>query len=232
MKLSKQGKRIIFRGGAIVLGLILLVILVSVFSNKSDGAKFRREYMQYNGKLAFDGYHFQKLKIKKKNKVKYVNLEEAIDILENKTGIIYFGFPNCPYCRSIVPTLLETLDKSELKELYYLDVTGIRDTYEVENDDVRCTKEASDEYYEILEILDTYLDDYIVKDENGIEYEAGEKRLYVPLVVAVQDGIITGSHSNSATLNEGQSPFDDLNETQRSELEVIFNNLIDTLSVN
>ena len=200
-------------------------------TSKTDAARFKREYESYNNKKASDDHKYQKLKIKKKNKIKYINLEEAVDIIKNGTGLIYFGFPNCPYCRSIVPTLLNKVEKSDLKELYYLDMTDLRDTYEVQDERAICTKLGDDLYYELLSILDNYLEDYVVTDENGIEYDAGEKRVYVPLVVAVQDGFIMDTHSNSVDLNESQSPYDPLTKNQLDELGVIFQNLIDTISV-
>lgn len=232
MKLSKKGKKILLLASFLLFSIILIIIVTSLFSNNTDGAKFNRSYESYNNKKVDDTHKYQKLKIKKKNKVKNVTIEEAIDILESKTGLIYFGFPNCPYCRGILPILLDTVEKSNLTELYYLDMTNLRDEYKVEDGRAIQSKSADASYYELLSLLNNYLDDYIVTDENGIEYEAGEKRLYVPLVVGVQEGFIVEAHNGSVELDENQSPFDPLTKSQIGELEVVFQNIIDKINVN
>lgn len=232
MKLSKKGKKILLLASFLLFSIILIIIVTSLFTNNTDGAKFKRSYESYNNKKVDDTHKYQKLKIKKKNKVKNVTIEEAIDILENKTGLIYFGFPNCPYCRGILPILLDTVEKSNLTELYYLDMTNLRDEYKVEDGRAIQSKSADASYYELLSLLNNYLDDYIVTDENGIEYEAGEKRLYVPLVVGVQEGFIVEAHNGSVELDENQSPFDPLTKSQIGELEVVFQNIIDKINVN
>lgn len=232
MKLSKKGKKILLLASFLLFSIILIITITSLFSNNTDGAKFKRSYESYNNKKVDDTHKYQKLKIKKKNKVKNVTIEEAIDILENKTGLIYFGFPNCPYCRGILPILLDTLEKSNLTELYYLDMTNLRDEYKVEDGRAIQSKSADASYYELLSLLNNYLDDYIVTDENGIEYEAGEKRLYVPLVVGVQEGFIVEAHNGSVELDENQNPFDPLTKSQIGELEVVFQNIIDKINVN
>lgn len=232
MKLSKKGKRILLLASFLLFSIILITTITSLITNNTDGAKFKHSYESYNNKKADDTHKYQKLKIKKKNKVKNVTIEEAIDILENKTGLIYFGFPNCPYCRGILPTLLNIVEKSDLTELYYLDMTNLRDEYKVEDGRAIQSKSAEASYFELLSLLNNYLEDYIVTDENGIEYEAGEKRLYVPLVVGVQEGFIMEAHNGSVELDENQSPFDPLTNSQIGELEVVFQNIIDKISVN
>jgi len=199
--------------------------------NGTDGAKFKKEYEALNGEKASGDYKYQKLKIDKKNKIKYISLEEAHDIIENKTGLIYFGFPNCPWCRGMLPSLLKVSDCSCLEKIYYVDMTDKRDEYEVKDGKAVLKKEASQEYYDLLELLDKHLMEYTVKDSDGIEYETGEKRIYVPLVVAVNNGIVKDVY-DGIDLDENQSPYDELTSTQKSELEVIFNNLIESVTEN
>lgn len=231
LKLNKKAKKVLLLLGGILLLTFIIFFFVSSCKS-SDGARFKQEYEKYNNKSSEDGNKYQKLKISKNNKVKYITATEAIDILKNKTGLIYMGFPNCPWCRGMLPTLLDTVKKSNQRELYYLDMTGIRDTYEVKDYEVKKTGDGTPEYLDLLNLLDNYLDEYIIKDEDNFEYEVGEKRIYVPLVVAVQDGYIQGVHSNSVELEENQSPYDKLTDKQNQELEVALNNLIDTLNVN
>lgn len=230
MKLSKKGKKIIF--GTFFLIAILLFFLITSIINSTEGAKFKKEYESLNGKKAQENYKYQKLKISRNNKVKYIDIDEAIEILENKTGMIYFGFPNCPWCRSIIMPLLETVKSSKLNEIYYVDITDLRDAYEIKDGQLEKTKEGHESYSKLLTILDNYLEEYTIKDENNIEYKTGSKRLFAPFIVTVKEGFITGAHSGSIQLQENQTPFDALSTSQISELKVIFQNMIDTIDVN
>lgn len=214
----------------LIIGALLLVIstiTIILITNNTDGSKFKKDYEALNNKSSSSGNKYQKLDIDKNNKIKYIDGKEVVEFLKNGTGIIYFGFPECPWCRGILPTLLESIKESHLTEMLYLDVSDIRDTFEVKENQIVKTKNASDEYYEILDLLDHYLDNYVIKDENGIEYEVKEKRLLVPLVVSVKNGIIMDVHKGSVELEEGKTPYDELNELQISELQVIFSNLIE-----
>lgn len=222
MKLKKS---YIIIGGALLLLVIVLLLINTVRLNGTDGAKFKKEYEALNGEKAYGDYKYQKLKIDKKNKIKYINMEEAYDIIESRTGLIYFGYPKCPWCRGMLPSLLKTVDCSCLENIYYVDMTDKRDEYEVKDDRAVLKKEASQEYYDLLELLDKHLMDYTVTDDDGIEYETGEKRIYVPFVVAVNNGVIRDVY-DGIDIDENQSPFDELTSTQKSELEVIFENLI------
>ena len=70
MKLSKKGKKILLLASFLLFSIILIIIVTSLFSNNTDGAKFNRSYESYNNKKVDDTHKYQKLKIKKKNKVK------------------------------------------------------------------------------------------------------------------------------------------------------------------
>jgi len=231
MKLNKKNLII---GGCTLLLVVSIIIAIALFNaNNTDAAKFKKEYESYNSKVAYKDLKYQDLDIPKKNKVKYATLKEAVDIIKDGTGLIYFGYPNCPWCRGMLPALLDVVDCSCLENLYYVDMTGLRDTYEVNEDGNIVLKEkASDEYYELLKVLDGHLLDYTITDKNGIEHSAGEKRIYVPLVVGVKDGTVVGSHTDSVPLNDGQSAFDKLTDVQKETLKVIYENIIELVTAD
>ncbi|MDE5587482.1 MAG: hypothetical protein K2I72_03815, partial [Bacilli bacterium] len=72
----------------------------------------------------------------------------------------------------------------------YVDVAGIRDiiTYKG-NDEFETTKEGTESYYKLLELLNNVLSDYILTDSDGNEVSTGKKRIYAPNVVAIVDGV-------------------------------------------
>lgn len=197
--------------------------------SKTDAAKFKKEYETLNGEKSPSGDRYQKLKISINNKVKYSNIEEAIEVLKGETALIYFGFSNCPWCRGMLPVLLDELDNSNLEEMLYVDMTDKRDEYKVSDGVIIEEKGASEDYYKLMNVLKKYLDDYLVKDSYGIEYEVGEKRLYVPLVVAVKEGVIQGVY-NGIEYPEDQSPYSELTPLQKEEMQVIFTGLIESIS--
>lgn len=218
-----------------ILALALVGVGIFFAMNKkdtveTDALKFKREYEALNGEKARGESVYQTLDISENNKVKYANLKETVEFLEKDTGIIYFGFPNCPWCRGILPTLLNVVEKSSLDKILYVDMTDKRDTFEVKDDEAVKTKDADREYYRILEILDEYLDEYTVTD--GVvdkAYKTNEKRVYVPLVVVVKDGEIKDAVTSPVELEEGQTAYDELTIKQKENLEALFEGMLDKI---
>ena len=230
MKKEKLNNKVII-GGILALVVVIVAIVVAC-SNRgtADEVKFKNEYEKLNGEKTANGSEYQTLKIDSKNKVKYATLSEAVDFLEEGTGLVYFGMPNCPWCRGILPTLLEKVNCSCLANLLYVDMTDLRNTFTIQDDEPVETKKAENAYYRALNILDDYLDNYKVTDGDGVEHVLKEKRIYVPLVVAVKDGRVVDAHTGSVTLKSTQTAFDELDDLQKSELGVIFDNMLEALN--
>ena len=221
----------------IIVGLILAVLAgLSVWylgidyeGPTADEIKFKSEYESLNGSTSTSGKTYQTLSIIKDNKVEYTDLAGAIDMLESGTGIIYFGFPDCPWCRNLVSVLIDEIGCSCLEKITYVNISGLRDTYELQDGEAVKTQNASSEYYKILELLDSYLNDYTLL--NGEEsVNVGEKRLYVPLVVGVKKGRVVGVIAEMPELEEGQNAYDNLTETQKSELKSKIKELISSVT--
>lgn len=215
--------------GGIILILLILIVGSCTFRGTSDSRAFKREYEKLNGKKASDDYEYQSLSIDKKNKIKYVSLEEAEKIIKEGTGIVYFGMPECPWCRGMVPVLLESADCSCIENIYYVNMKEERNTYEIKDDEPVETKEASEAYYSILSLLDEFLDVYKIKDENGFEHILQTKRVYLPTLVAVKDGIVKKVHTGSVELDASQSPYDELSDVQKSEMRAIVDEMVEII---
>ena len=203
--------------------IICLVVLSTACFNKTskDGLKFKKEYEEYNDKKSSSGKTYPKLNISKNNPIKYKSSEELADIIKNKTGVIYFGFPTCPWCRSALPALLEASEDAGINTIYYLNIKEERDTKKIDsNGKIIDVKKGSSGYNKLLEVLNDYLDDYTLKDDNGNEVKVGEKRIYVPLVVFVKEGKVLGIHSD--TVASQKDPYQGLNDKQKEELKLIY----------
>lgn len=130
----------------------------------SDAIKFKEEYS----------------KVDDDNLFVYRSIKEIIKILENGTGIVYLGFPECPWCQAYVPYLNEVAKENDIKRIYYYNILNDR-------------KEETEEYKKILELLQDY-----------VEYDnEGNKRIYAPTVIFVSNGQIVGMDSETAKDTKG-----------------------------
>lgn len=187
----------------VVIDILLGVILVGVMTFgiyqylKSDGEKFKAEYEALNNENV-------NINISKNNPIKYVTLDEVFDIIQNKTGVIYFGFPGCPWCRNMIPVLFEAAKNNNIDTIYYFNPRDIR-------------KSDNEDYNKLKEILNEYLSE----DENG------QKVLYVPDVYFIKDGKIVGHHLG--TVDSQEDPTISLTEEEKNELLDIFNELFEKI---
>ena len=110
--------------------------------------------------------------------------------MENKkTFLVYFGFPTCPWCRSIMSSFLSVLKDNGVEEIYYVNIKDIRDELELDDKkEVKIKKESNEDYKTLLEKFDDVLKEYILKDKKDKEVKTGEKRIYAPNIIAVVDG--------------------------------------------
>lgn len=208
-----------------VLVAFLFISVTGCTSKNSDAIKFKNEYESLNGKKGYGDNINPEVKIDKKNAVKYADADKIIDVLDNGTGIIYLGYPECPWCRNAVPILLEAASELNVKDVYYMNLKDERDTIEVmEEGTLKTTKEGTEGYKKLLKRLDAVLDEYVLEDLNGNEVKTGEKRIYVPLVLFVREGKIVGFHAD--TVSSQTNPYVALTTDQKNELLDIYIDLI------
>lgn len=226
--MNKKKLTIIIISVVIFLALIFSAVLIFVNKNKevkvenTDALKIKEEYESLNNKKSNSGKTYPKVTLSENNKFKYKSAKEIVNILKSGTGLIYLGFPKCPWCRNAI----NVLNYVDVNEIMYLDMTNQRDEYSIKDGSLTKTKDGTKEYYEILEILDDILDTYEVSDDAGNKLSANEKRIYVPLVIGVKDGKIVGYHKDTVTLSDNQSPYDLLTKKQQSDLKKIYDDII------
>ncbi len=169
---------------------IFLMLFLVTGCGKSDAVKFKEEYESLNGTVSASGKEIRSITIDKDNPMIYKSADDIVKMIENKeTFVVYFGFPACPWCRSVLPTLLDVSKDLGLDKIYYVDVLEIRDTLKVnDNKEVVVDKKGTDAYYKLLELLDNVLSDYNLSDSEGNKVEANEKRIYAPNVVGISNG--------------------------------------------
>lgn len=181
-----------------VLCTLLLVGCGNKVVEKTDAERFKEEYEALNGTQNLVDMHLDA-----DIKIKYVSTQEAVNLLKEGTGIIYFGFPRCPWCRNAVPVLLDVAKENHL-EVAYLDPSGLRN--------------SDDELFsQIMGILYEHLQE----DENG------QKTLYVPDVYFIKEGKIVGHQLG--TVESQDNPTVPMTEEQRQELTNIYKGFVDQI---
>ena len=71
-----------------------------------DAIKFKEEYKE--------------ISIKEKNPIKYSSLDEVLDIMNNKSGLILLCYSESNSCKDNIPVLLEAAYQTGLNKIYYL----------------------------------------------------------------------------------------------------------------
>lgn len=131
----------------------------NIDENKKDNYKFSVEYT----------------KVPMDNAFIYKTEEEIINILEHGSGIVYLGFPECPWCQSYTIYLNEVVKDNGLNTINYLNIKEMREN-------------NTDNYKKIVSLIS----DLLPYDENG------NKRIYVPQVVIVKNGKIIGGDNETS----------------------------------
>lgn len=197
-----------------VILLIILFILFFVFDKDNfgfvdagnvDGKEIMNEYEELNNVKTEDGYYYLKVNIDKNNKFVYTNINEILNIFNNKSdAVVYFSYPSCLYCRTAIQVLHDTAKDMKIDKIYYMDVENKVDGYE-----------------ELMDILG----DKFVVDNNG------NKEIYSPLVLFVANGDIVSYRKG--TLFSQESPYDELDQSQIDGLSEIYRyGIMDVINAN
>lgn len=201
---------------AIVLILVALAILAIYFSkNKSltDAVKFKNEYESLNSLKDSEGNtKYMPIEINSSNPIKYATINEVLNIIDNGTGVIYFGMPICPWCRNMINILIDSAKESGINTIYYYNPKEIRD-------------QNTTEYQELVQKLKDYLNtDTATQKETDANFDASKKRVYMPDVFFIKNGKVLGHHLG--TLDEQEDPKIPLTADQKQKLKEEFNSLM------
>jgi len=195
----------------------------------TDAERFKQEYESLNDTVReSDGATYNNVEISEDNPIVYIDIKEALDLLKSDQAIIYVGANWCPHCRNSVPVLLDVAKQFELDKVYYLELDDTKSQYEWQDGQAVKTKDGTEEYYALLGVLADRLNDYTIKDEAGNAQPTGEKRIYMPYVLAVKDGQVVGDFVGDVSdedLEEGQTKYDPLTDAQYTKLFDNYSNL-------
>ena len=82
--------------------------------------------------------------------------DEIKDLFDNGTGVLYLGFPTCPWCRNIVSVLNEAGKDYGIAKINYYNIKEIRSNYSFDDANKLVKNDGSTLYTYLLEKLDQY----------------------------------------------------------------------------
>lgn len=201
----------------------------------TDAYKFKNEYESVNDQETSSGKKIRNLTIADNNPFVYKTPEELVKMIEDKkTFVVYFGFSTCPWCRSVINSLVDASLEKDVKKIYYVDVKEIRDKFELnDNNEAVRTKEGTEAYYKLLELLNPVLQDYSpltyeTKKGKTKEVKIDEKRIYAPNVVIVKNG--EAISLETGIVEELTDPYMELTDEIKCEIKEAFACMFDKLA--
>lgn len=212
--------------------LLLLIFIVSIgiyfLNNKnnnnttqeqtiSDSSKFKQDYEAQNTtKDDENNLKYISMSLPDKMPFKYATTEDVFNLFEKGTGVVYFGMPECNWCRTMLPILIDVANENKIDTILYFNPKQIR-------------ADNTPEYQKLIEILKNYLStDTSTQKETDSNFDKNKKRLYMPDVYVVKNGMIIGNHAD--TVNSQEDPKVTLTDSQQIELKKIFTDLLSQIS--
>lgn len=158
---------------------------------------FKKEYEALNGKENASGKAYRVLNIPEANPFEKITAEELIEKIEaGETLYVYFGDPLCPWCRSVLEKAIEVAKKNKVNKIYYIKIWDdegnevLRSKYTLnKKNKPELVTPATDDYYKLLTIFKDLLPDYILKTSDGKEVKIGEKRIFAPNFMYVDNKV-------------------------------------------
>jgi len=112
----------------------------------------------------------------------YGKKEDLKDYISHGTGILFLGFPECPWCQVYLPMAEEVLEDQEMECMYY---------------NIFTEKKNDRAYYDDIASL------IISQNDTGndiVQYDSdGKQVIYMPLMLFIQEGRIIAFDNETCT---------------------------------
>ena len=202
----------------VIIGLLLILIGafgIFMFTKKENAAMtFKNDYESINGTTNAHGKIHRVITVSQDNPFVETDSTDIIKRIENKESFyVYFGSRLCPWCRSTIEKAISQAATHGISKIYYVDIWDddgneiLRDKYSLdENNKPVLEKEGTSDYKKLLNLFSELLSDYTLKDSAGNTISVGEKRIFAPNYVYVENGVakklITGISSKQKDSRE------------------------------
>lgn len=187
----------------VILFLILVIIGTLLLLNENN----KKEETKDNNNIDHENFAKEYKEVTKDNVFVYKNVDEIIKIMNHGTGVVYLGYPECPWCQEYVKYLNEAAKEVGIEKIYYCNTKKVKE-------------ESMEKYHELISILDGHLQ---YTDE-------GDQWIYVPNVSFHIGGKIIGNDYETSKNTHGlKNPKDywtkeeikDLKETLTKYMEEV-----------
>lgn len=150
----------------IVIAAVILVIVVAGIFLFLNGNKKEEVKVNLDAKKFAKEYET----VSEDNPFVYKSADEIIKIMKNGTGVVYLGYPECPWCMTYVKYLNEVANDVGIEKIYYCNTKKVKE-------------ESMDKYYELRDLL-----------HGNLQYtDEGEEWIFVPNVSFHISGEIIGN---------------------------------------
>lgn len=174
-----------------ILALCLCAPAYADDDDLTDSQRFVQEHEAENGSLDNSGlYLVPEMDLPNYVPFDYEEFDDVVELLTEDTGVLYLGFPRCPWCRAIIPAMIDAWKMSgSTEEITYYNPRDLRPIRSVdENGNVTTEQPADPKYDRLVEILYDHLRTFEGSNDETI------KHIYFPMVVFVRNGNIEFSH--------------------------------------
>lgn len=176
-----------------------------------------------NGQTAANGQPYMEVHIPEDSLFEPINEEDALQLLESGTGVLIFEFPECPWCRNMMPVVDQAAKEMALSKLYTFNIREERNQITLGDDGALVTVNEGTEFYrKVLELLGESASVYDGLNDESI------RRIYAPTVFVIVDGEVLSSHVS--TVDSQSDPFIPLTDAQHQELLDIYKGMFEIIS--
>ena len=175
-----------------------------------------------NGQTAANGQPYMEVHIPEDSLFEPINEEDALQLLESGTGVLIFEFPECPWCRNMMPVVDQAAKEMALSKLYAFNIREERDQITLGDDGLVVVNEGTEFYRKVLEILGENASVYDGLNDESI------RRIYAPTVFVIENGKVLSSHVS--TVDSQSDPFIPLTDAQHQELLDIYKGMFEVIS--
>ncbi len=157
--------------------------------------QFKESYEALNGVANSSGKIHRTITVSENHPFEKTDPKDVVSAIENgETFWLYFGDPKCPWCRSVLETSIRIAAEKGVTSIKYVEIWDaegneiVRDKYVLEDGKPVKEGDGIPEYAQLLKLLDPVLDQYELEDDDGNTVQVGEKRVYAPNYIRIENG--------------------------------------------
>ena len=156
---------------------------------------FKEDYESLNGAANSSGKLHRTITISETHPFVYAQPSDILNMIQNKESFwLYVGDSKCPWCRAVIESAIAAAAEQGVTAIQYLPIWDsegneiLRDKYELVSGKPVKVSDGAPEYAELLSVLDPLLGPYELEGEDGQMVDVGEKRIYAPTYVRIEEG--------------------------------------------